>query len=65
MTSNKIERFCGIENYSLSENRIYGTIKARPEDFIVEEIDLNGEVCRIDGEDTSIENDISSNVLDY
>ena len=65
MTSNKIERFCGIESYSTSENRIFGEIKALPEDFIVEEIDLNGQVCRIDGEDTSIKDDKSTKFIEF
>ena len=50
MTSNKIERICGIETYSTPGNRFCGIIKTLPEDFIVEEIDPNKNVCYVDHE---------------
>ncbi|NHI91878.1 MAG: tRNA pseudouridine(13) synthase TruD [Candidatus Lokiarchaeota archaeon] len=66
MTSEKIERFCGIQNYSTPKNQIYGKLKTRPEDFIVEEIDLDGHTCKIcDNNNLNHVQDISNKFIEF
>ncbi|MHA1797568.1 MAG: tRNA pseudouridine(13) synthase TruD [Candidatus Helarchaeota archaeon] len=50
MKIEEIERFCGIEVFSTSQKRLSGIIKSIPEDFIVKEIDLQGNICNMEKE---------------
>lgn len=55
-----LERKVGITEYASTHDGFSGVVKARYSDFVVHEVDLNGNVARLDKLETSVQDDDSN-----